>query len=68
MDDLHAPTVASGPTSNGYGSSDGSNRPLMDLISEKDKVEAELQALGSVLESVSGLHGANASHERWNAC
>jgi len=52
MDDLHAPTVASGPTSRGAAHGDLDNKSLMDLIAEKDNVQAELQALGSVLESV----------------
>lgn len=53
-DDIHAPTVISGPTSGGY--SNGISRDelsLQELISEKERVEAELKALGQVLDSVS---------------
>ncbi len=66
MDSIHAPTtVPSGPTSgaaaaNGAGKDDLS---LMDLIAERDHVEAELKALGSVLDSVFTLPSSKAS--RW---
>ncbi|CAI6339688.1 unnamed protein product [Periconia digitata] len=56
MDDIHAPTVGSGPTSNGY--SNGVSKEhlsLQELIAEKDRVETELKALGQVLDS----HGVN---------
>ena len=56
MDDIHAPTVSSGPTSSGY--SNGKEQlTLQELMAEKDRVEAELKALGQVLDSVrkSGL-------------
>ena len=62
MDDIHTPTVASGPTS-GPGSANGIEKEklsLMDLIDEKTRVEEELSALGSVLDSVY-LTFANAS-------
>lgn len=53
MDDLHAPTVASGPTSAGYSNGVPANQlSLQELIAEKDRVEAELKALGQVLDSV----------------
>ncbi|OCK84865.1 26S proteasome non-ATPase regulatory subunit 9 [Lepidopterella palustris CBS 459.81] len=55
MDDLHAPTVASGPTSNGQNGVSRDQLSLMELIAEKERVEAEMQALASVLES----HGVN---------
>lgn len=54
MDDIHTPTVASGPTS-GSGPVNGLDTDklsLMDLISEKTRVEEELSALGIVLDSV----------------
>ncbi len=54
MDSIHAPTVASGPTS-GPSPSNGPDRdevPLTQLIKEKDRVEEELKALGGVLDSV----------------
>jgi len=53
MDDLHAPTVASGPT-NSRSTTNGTERQrsLQELISQKENIEAELSALGSVLDSV----------------
>ncbi|KAF2677027.1 26S proteasome non-ATPase regulatory subunit 9 [Lentithecium fluviatile CBS 122367] len=56
MDDLHAPTVSSGPTSSGYSNGVPKEQlSLQELIAEKDRVEAELKALGQVLDS----HGVN---------
>lgn len=52
MDDLHAPTVASGPTSRPTANGTDSKRTLQELIAQKDNLEAELSALGSVLDSV----------------
>lgn len=53
MDDLHAPTVSSGPTSSGYSNGVPKDQlSLRELIAEKDRVEAELKALGQVLDSV----------------
>lgn len=54
MDDIHTPTVPSGPTTphratNGV---DKDKLSLMELIPEKTRVEEELSALGSVLDSV----------------
>ena len=52
MGDIHNPSVPSataGP--NGESKSDDS-KPLMELIADKDRVESELTALGSVLDSV----------------
>ncbi len=54
MDDIHTPTVPSGPAT-GQGAANGIEKDklsLMDLISEKTRVEEELSALGSVLDSV----------------
>ncbi|KAJ4357208.1 putative 26S proteasome regulatory subunit [Didymosphaeria variabile] len=52
MDDLHAPTVASGPTTGGFTNGVSKDRlSLQELIAEKDRVEAELKALGQVLDS-----------------
>ena len=54
MDDIHTPTVPSGPTTGQRREGGGGNekRSLMDLIEEKTRVEEELSALGSVLGSV----------------
>ena len=57
MDDIHAPTVSSGPTSSGYSNGIPKEQlSLQELILEKDRVEAELKALGQVLDSVRVLH------------
>lgn len=53
MDDLHTPTVASGPVSNGYSNGDSGTKSLQELMAQRDAIQAELQALGSVLDSVS---------------
>lgn len=55
MDDLHAPTVGSGPTSQAASNSQGSKKSFQELITQKQNLEAELSALGSVLDSVSKL-------------
>lgn len=52
MDDLHAPTVSSGPTSQATTNGTDKKQSLQELISQKENVEAELSALGSVLDSV----------------
>lgn len=55
MDDLHAPTVPSGPsTSLPHHDASISKLSLMELIDRRDRVEGELKALGGVLVSVSG--------------
>lgn len=54
MEDIHTPTVPSGPTTE-YRPANGAKHDrlsLLDLMAEKDRVEAELSALGSVLDSV----------------
>jgi 26S proteasome regulatory subunit N4 len=55
MDNLHAPTVTSGPVSSRSNTTNDQydGKSLRDLIAEKDRVQEELLALGSVLESVS---------------
>ncbi|KAF7197732.1 26S proteasome non-ATPase regulatory subunit 9 [Pseudocercospora fuligena] len=55
MDDLHAPTVASGPSSQGPSNGTVEKKSLQELVAQKDNIEAELSALGSVLDS----HGVN---------
>ncbi|KAF2766186.1 hypothetical protein EJ03DRAFT_391153 [Teratosphaeria nubilosa] len=51
MDDLHAPTVAPGPTSSATANGTERKLSLQELISKKANLEAELSALGS--------HGVN---------
>ena len=54
MEDVHNPTVVSGPTTNGVLHDDVEERAsLTELIAKKDNIESELSALGSVLDSVS---------------
>ncbi|KAL7945875.1 hypothetical protein V8C42DRAFT_321812 [Trichoderma barbatum] len=52
MDTLHAPTVPSGPTSN-FSQRNGTTgtQSFAELQRKKDDMEAELKALGSVLDS-----------------
>ena len=52
MDDLHAPTVGSGPTSQPLSNGTEGELTLQELIAKKENLEAELTALGSVLDSV----------------
>jgi 26S proteasome non-ATPase regulatory subunit 9 len=53
MDDIHAPTVSSGPTSGGFTNGVPKEQlSLQELIAERDRVETELKALGQVLDSV----------------
>lgn len=52
MNNLHAPTVPSGQTSS-YTSNGGAGQlSFQELERRKDDIEAELKALGSVLDSV----------------
>lgn len=55
MDDLHAPTVPTGPTTTSSNGVSKDNLSLTELIAEKDRVELELKALSSVLDSVGAL-------------
>ena len=71
MDDIHAPTVSSGPTSGGYTNGVPKEQlSLQELIAEKDRVETELKALGQVLDSVIPAHSipelpANTCYSAW---
>jgi 26S proteasome non-ATPase regulatory subunit 9 len=54
MENLHAPTVPSGPTS-GAASTNGiqtNNLSFAQLQAKKDNIEAEIRALSGVLDSV----------------
>jgi len=56
MDDIHTPSVASGPTSNGYSNGVAKeNMTLKQLTDEKDRLEGDLSALSGVLDT----HGVN---------
>ena len=55
MDYHHAPTVASGPTSQTTSNGTNTRLTLQELIAKKENLEAELSALGSVLDSVCQL-------------
>ncbi|KAI1964649.1 putative 26S proteasome regulatory subunit [Ophidiomyces ophidiicola] len=51
MDELHAPTVPSGPTSGTGGGRDISRLSINELYHEKENIEAELKALSGILQS-----------------
>jgi hypothetical protein len=55
MDNIHAPTVASGPASGGIPR-DLSKLSMPDLMQEKQRIEEELSALSSILQSVRSLN------------
>ncbi|WQF78341.1 Putative PDZ domain, peptidase M50, 26S Proteasome non-ATPase regulatory subunit 9, PDZ superfamily [Colletotrichum destructivum] len=55
MNNIHAPTVPSGPTSNATANGHFGRLTFVELQKKKDDVEAELKALGAVLDS----HGAD---------
>jgi 26S proteasome regulatory subunit N4 len=56
MDNMHAPTIPSGPTSRGSTNGIKTNgRTLQELQAQKDSLEAELRALSGVLDSVRQL-------------
>lgn len=60
MDDLHMPTVPSGPATGVHGNNSGlSNVSLIELISKRERVEEELKALDSILVSVSDPQNQN---------
>lgn len=53
MDDIHTPSVASGPVSGGYTNGISKENLSFDqLIAEKERLEEELKALSAVLDSV----------------
>lgn len=55
MNNLHAPTVPSGPTSVVQTNGTPGRLTFPELQRKKDDVEAELKALGRVLDSVNCL-------------
>lgn len=52
MNNLHAPTVPSGPTSTATANGNAKHLSFAELQHKKDNVEAELKALGGVLDTV----------------
>jgi hypothetical protein len=52
MESLHNPSVPLGPSSSHDEADTGDYKKLMRLMEEKERVEKELDALGSVLDSV----------------
>lgn len=56
MDDLHTPSVVSGPTSGASNGVAKRDMSLTELMAEKDRVQGELSALSSVLDSVGSIH------------
>lgn len=52
MNNLHAPTVPSGPTTNGATNGNTAHLSFGELQKKKEDLEAELSVLGSVLDSV----------------
>jgi 26S proteasome non-ATPase regulatory subunit 9 len=57
MENLHAPTVASGPTSGPTTNGAQTNGlSFAQLQSKKDALEAEIRALSNVLDSVRSIH------------
>ena len=53
MNNLHAPTIPSGPTSGPAQDGQSIQRTMAELQQKKANMEAELRALGGVLDSVS---------------
>jgi len=60
MSNLHAPTVPSGPTSAPVTNGGPEHLSFGELQRRKDSTEAELKALGSVLDSVRAPHAVSA--------
>jgi hypothetical protein len=52
MDNIHNPSIPSGTPINHEPANTGDYDKLMKLMDEKERVEKELDALGSVLQSV----------------
>jgi 26S proteasome regulatory subunit N4 len=52
MENLHAPTVPSGETTAPVTNGNAGHLSFVELQRKKDDIEAELKALGGVLDSV----------------
>lgn len=59
MDNIHAPTVPSGPTTAPVTNGSTAQLSFTDLQQKKNDLEEELKALGSVLDSVRPLRPSN---------
>jgi 26S proteasome non-ATPase regulatory subunit 9 len=59
---MHAPTVSSGSTSHSAINGTVGKQTLEELFVQKENLEAELSALGSVLESVCLAIAIRSSH------
>ncbi|KXH45920.1 26S proteasome non-ATPase regulatory subunit 9 [Colletotrichum nymphaeae SA-01] len=64
MDNIHAPTVPSGPASNTSRNGDLGRLSFAELQNKKENMEAELKALGAVLDSVLRTTRARIIHLR----
>ncbi|KAK6842409.1 pdz/dhr/glgf [Apiospora arundinis] len=51
MDNIHAPTIPSGPSSRPLANGNAAHLSFAELSQKKDNLEAELKALGGVLDS-----------------
>ncbi len=60
MNNLHAPTIPSGPTSAPAQNGQSIQRTMGELEHKKVNMEAELRALSGVLDSVGDIHVLNA--------
>lgn len=52
MENLHAPTIPSGPTTSTLANGNSKQMSFGELQRKKENLEAELKALGGVLDSV----------------
>ena len=52
MDDLHTPSVPSGPSSGATNGAPKDQLSLTELIAERDRIQSEILGLADVLDSV----------------
>ncbi|TDZ31150.1 hypothetical protein C8035_v005297 [Colletotrichum spinosum] len=65
MDNIHTPTVPSGPTTVSAPNGDLAHLTFADLQRKKDDMEAELKALGAVLDSETGFPGPTSTSRKF---
>lgn len=58
MNNLHAPTIPSGPTTARAANGNAAHLTFAELQRKKENMEAELKALSGVLDSVWDLFGS----------